>query len=74
LQETKLRDVSGVEGIPTRSRAWLINLAVVAVAAVLIMLGVGVSSPRAAMTIGLLFGVPIVIVAVTATIAARKAR
>jgi len=60
--------------MPSRSRAWLINLAVVAVAAVLIMLGVGVSSPRAALTVGLLFGVPIILVAVTTVIAARKAR
>ena len=74
IETTRLREVAGVEGVPSRWRAWLINLAVVAVALVLIMVGVGVRSPREALTVGLLFGVPIVLVAVTATIAARRAR
>ncbi len=60
--------------MPSRRRAWLINIAVVAVALILIMLGVGVRSPREALTVGLLFGVPIILVALTATIAARRAR
>jgi len=70
----RLREIAGVEGVPSRWRAWLINLAVVAVALVLIMVGVGVRSPREALTVGLLFGVPIILVAVTATVAARRAR
>ncbi len=73
-EEPRIRQVSGVEGMPSRRRAWLINLAVIAVALLLIMLGVGVRSPREALTVGLLFGVPIILVAVTATIAARRAR
>jgi hypothetical protein len=63
-----------LHGVPSRWRAWVINLAVVAVALMLIMVGVGVRSPREALTVGLLFGVPIILVAVTATIAARRAR
>jgi len=73
-EQPRLREVSGIEGMPSRWRAWLINIAVVAVAVVLVMLGVGVTSPREALTVGLLFGLPIVLVAVTATIAARRAR
>lgn len=69
-----IRRVAGVEGLPSRWRAWFINLAVVAVAVLLIMLGIGVTSPREALTVGLLFGVPIMLVAVTATIAARRSR
>jgi hypothetical protein len=72
--QVRIRDVAGVEGMPSRWRAWFINLAVVAVAVVLIMLGVGVTSPREALTVGLLFGVPIILVAITATVATRRAR
>jgi hypothetical protein len=73
-QQPPIRRVAGVEGLPSRWRAWFINLAVVAVAVLLVMLGVGVTSPREALTVGLLFGVPIMLVAITATIAARRAR
>lgn len=66
--------ISGLPGFPSRIRAWFINLAVVAVAVLLVMLGVGVTSPRAALTVALLFGVPIALVAITVTIAARHAR
>jgi hypothetical protein len=72
--ETPLRQMAGAEGMPSRRRAWLINLAVVIVAALVIMLGVGVDSPTKAMVVGLVFGVPLVLAAVTVAIAARRAR
>jgi hypothetical protein len=66
--------VAGMEGVPTRRRAWLINIAAVAVALAVIMIGVGVDSPRSVLVVALLFGVPIVLVGITATVAARRAR
>ena len=69
-----IRSVPGIEGVPTRRRAWLINIAAIVVALGVIMLGVGVDSPRSVLVIALLFGVPIVLVAITAAIAARRAR
>jgi hypothetical protein len=66
--------VAGMEGVPTRRRAWLINIAAVAVALAVIMIGVGVDSPRSVLVVALLFGVPIVLVGITASIAARRAR
>lgn len=74
VADSRLRRVSGIEGIPTQRRAWLINIVAVLVAVAVIMLGVGVDSPRSALIVGLLFGVPVVLVAITATIAARRAR
>jgi hypothetical protein len=64
--------MAGLEGVPSRWRAWAINITAVVVALVVIMLGVGVDSPRSALVVGLLFGVPLVLVAITAAIAARR--
>lgn len=67
-----LRQVAGLDGVPTKRRAWLINIVAILVAVGVIMLGVGVDSPRSALVVGLLFGVPVVLVAVTAAVAARR--
>src|SRR5258708_5684314 len=48
-EDGRLRAVSGIEGMPSRRRAWLINIAVVLVAALVIMLGVGVRLPDGAL-------------------------
>jgi hypothetical protein len=72
--EGRLRKVSGIEGMPSRRRAWLINIAVILVAALVIMLGVGVSLPNGALVGALVFGVPLLLVVITATIASRRAR
>ena len=69
-----LRQVAGIEDIPSPRRAWLINVVAILVAVVVIMLGVGVDSPRSALVVGLLFGVPVVLVAITAAVAARRSR
>ncbi|MBV9100666.1 MAG: phage holin family protein [Candidatus Dormibacteraeota bacterium] len=66
-----LRQGAGFEGLPTKRRAWLINVVAILVAVGVIMLGVGVDSPRSALVVGLLFGVPVVLVAITAAVAAR---
>jgi len=58
--------------IPSRKRAWLINIAALVVALGVIMFGVGVDSPHSVIVVALLFGVPMVLVAVAATIAARR--
>ena len=55
-------------------RGWLINAVALAVALLVIMLGVGVDSARGALVVGLIFGVPMLLVAITATIAVRRAR
>jgi hypothetical protein len=73
-QETRLRKVPGIDGMPSRRRAWLINLAVILVAALVIMLGVGVRLPDGALVGALVFGVPLLLVVITATIASRRAR
>jgi hypothetical protein len=67
-----IQRMAGLEGVPSRWRAWAINITAVVVALVVIMLGVGVDSPRSALVVGLLFGVPLVLVAITAAIAARR--
>lgn len=72
VQSSRLRSVAGAEGIPSKRRAWLINVVAVLVAVGVIMLGVGVDSPRSALVVGLLFGIPIVLVALTAAVAARR--
>ena len=58
----------------TRWRPWLINLGALLVALAVIMVGVGVDSPRSAVVVALLFGVPMVLVAITAAVAARHSR
>jgi hypothetical protein len=73
-QEGRLRKVSGLEGMPSRRRAWLINVAVILVAALVIMLGVGVRLPDGVLVGALVFGVPLLLVVITATIASRRVR
>ena len=55
-------------------RGWLINVAALAVALLVIMLGVGVDSARGALLVALVFGVPMILVAITATVAVRRTR
>ena len=57
-----------------RTRNWLINTAALLVALLVIMLGIGVDSARGAVVAALIFGVPMLLVAVIATVAARRAR
>ena len=57
-----------------RSRNWLVNVAALLVALLVVMLGVGVDSARGAVIVALIFGVPMMLVAVVATVAARRAR
>lgn len=57
-----------------RTRNWLINTAALLVALLVIMLGIGVDSARGAIVAALIFGVPMLLVAVIATVAARRAR
>lgn len=57
-----------------RRRTWIINLAAILAAVAVIMLGVGVDSPRSALIVGLLFGVPVMLVAITAAVAVRRSR
>jgi hypothetical protein len=57
-----------------RWRAWAFNLAVLAVAVLIICIGVGVLSVSAFLTAALLFGVPLSVAALTATVVARRSR
>jgi uncharacterized membrane protein YhaH (DUF805 family) len=66
-----------VAGRPQRSprwRAWAFNLIVLAVAALIICVGVGVLSLSEFLTAALLFGVPLGVAAITATVVARRSR
>ncbi len=53
-------------------RAWAFNLVVLALAVLIICIGVGVISVSAFLTVGLLFGVPLGVAAITATVVARR--
>jgi ABC-type nickel/cobalt efflux system permease component RcnA len=55
-------------------RAWAFNLAVLAMAVLIICIGVGVLSVSAFLTAALLFGVPLSVAAITATVVARRSR
>jgi hypothetical protein len=57
-----------------RWRAWAFNLAVLAVAVLIVCIGVGVLSLSAFLTGALLFGVPLSVAAITATVVARRSR
>jgi hypothetical protein len=57
-----------------RWRALAFNLAVLAVAVLIICIGVGVVSVSAFLTAALLFGVPLSVAAITATVVARRSR
>lgn len=66
--------------VPARSRhafrwrAWAFNLAVLAVAVLIICIGFGVVSVSEFLTAALLFGVPLGVAALTATVVARRSR
>jgi hypothetical protein len=53
-------------------RSWAFNLAVLAVAILIVCVGVGVVSLSMFITVALVFGVPAVLAAVTAAIVARR--
>jgi hypothetical protein len=55
-------------------RAWTFNLAVLALAVLIICAGVGVVSLSMFLTIALIFGVPLSLAAITATVVARRSR
>jgi hypothetical protein len=55
-------------------RAWAFNAAVLAMAVLIICVGVGVLSFSAFLTAALLFGVPLGVAAITATVVARRSR
>ena len=57
-----------------RARNWLINAAAMLVALGVVMLCLGALSLRGALITALIFGVPMVLVVITVTIAARRAR
>jgi hypothetical protein len=57
-----------------RWRAWAFNIAVLAVAVLIVCMGLGVVSLSMFITVALLFGVPAVLAAVTATVVARRSR
>lgn len=58
----------------SRTRNLFIYFAAVLVVLLVLMLGVGVDSVRGAVVAALIFGVPMLLVAVVATIAAKRAR
>ena len=68
----------GKHAAPARHRhfsaTWLVNVAALLVALLVVMAAVGVDSARGAAVVALIFGVPMVLVAITVTIAARRAR
>ncbi len=61
-------------GHTIRWRAWALNLAVLAVAVLIICIGTGVLSVSAFLTAALLFGVPLTVAAITVTVVARRSR
>ena len=58
----------------SRTRNLFIYFAAVLVALLVIMLGVGVDSVRGAVVAALIFGIPMLLVAIVATVAAKRAR
>lgn len=57
-----------------RWRTLAFNLAVLAVAVLIVCIGIGVVSVSAFLTAALLFGVPLSVAAITATVVARRSR
>ncbi len=60
--------------VARRWRGWAFNLAVLAAAVLIICIGIGAISPRAVLTAALIFGVPLVLAALTATVVTRRSR
>jgi hypothetical protein len=59
---------------PRRWLAWALNAAVLAVAVLIICIGVGVVSLKMFLTVGLVFGVPLLVATVTVVVVARRSR
>jgi hypothetical protein len=57
---------------PRRWLAWAFNAAVLAVAILIVCIGLGVLSFKMFLTVGLLFGVPLIVAAVTVAVVARR--
>jgi hypothetical protein len=55
-----------------RWRVWAFNLAVLAIAVLIVCVGVGAVSLSMFLTIALLFGVPLAVAAITAMVVARR--
>jgi len=59
---------------PRRWLAWGLNAAVLALAVLIVCIGVGVVSFKMFLTVGLLFGVPLIVAALTVVVVARRSR
>jgi hypothetical protein len=57
---------------PRRWLAWAFNAAVLAVAILIVCIGVGVLSFKMFLTVGLVFGVPLIVAALTVAVVARR--
>jgi hypothetical protein len=57
-----------------RWRVWTFNLAVLAIAVLIVCVGLGVVSLSMFLTMALLFGVPLAVAGATATVVARRSR
>jgi len=57
-----------------RVPGWVFNVAALLVGLLIVMIGLGVDSARGALTVALIFGVPMLLVVITVSIAARRAR
>jgi hypothetical protein len=71
---TPVLDAPASRRPPVRWRTWAFNLAVLAMAIVIICVGVGVISLSMFLTVALVFGVPLALAALTATVVARRSR
>jgi ABC-type nickel/cobalt efflux system permease component RcnA len=58
----------------TRWRVWAFNVVVLAVAVLILCVGLGVMSLSMFLTVALLFGVPVGVAAITTTVVARRSR
>lgn len=59
---------------PRRWLAWTLNAVVLAVAILIVSVGVGAVSLKMFLTVALLFGVPLILAALTAVVVARRSR
>jgi hypothetical protein len=59
---------------PRRWLGWALNAAVLALAVLIVCIGVGVVSFKMFLTVGLLFGVPLIVAALTVMVVARRSR
>jgi hypothetical protein len=59
---------------PRRWLAWALNATVLALAVLIVCIGVGVLSLKMFLTVGLLFGVPLILASLTVVVVARRSR